>query len=389
MQESRSEIAGVWKPLIVCPNAPMAQRIGSALNKHGIPDVGLMSQYPPAGSLTTVVARQHSDICFLDVASNPDKALELIAEAAPAMHVVALNPGNDADLILKCLRQGACDFLPDASDDQINAVFERLARQSARSEPAKSGSVYCVIPGKGGSGASTLATYLAIDLKHSGLKVLLVDTDPLTASIAFLLKLRSDFHVGDALRDWHRMDKDLWGRLVVPCHGIDVLLAPEDPTTPVGGDPQSGFELFRFWRQQYQAIVVDHPGANSSFDLAAAADEVLLVTTNDLAALHGTRRTLECMDKKAVDRAKVKLVVSRYRASAGLKREDVKAALKMEPYATLNEDFQAVQAALLDGRPVAGDSNFGRGVRALTEQLTGKEKAAKKRSSLFSFLPRR
>jgi len=61
----------------------------------------------------------------------------------------------------------------------------------------------------------------------------------------------------------------------------------------------------------------------------------------------------------------------------------------MEPYATLNEDFQSVQAALLDGRPIAHDSNFGRGVRALMEQLTGKEKAAKKRSSLFSFLPHR
>jgi len=389
MQELRSEIAGVWKPLIICPNAPMAQRIGSALSKRGIPDVGLMSQYPPVGSIASVAARQRSDICFLDVASNPDKALVLIAEAAPSMPVVALNPGNDADLILKCLRQGACDFLPDASDDQISAVLERLARQHARLEPAKTSSVYCVIPGKAGCGASTLATYLAIDLKHSGSKVLLVDTDRVTASIAFLLKLRSDFHVGDALRDWQRMDKDLWGRLVVPCHGIDVLLAPEDPTIAVGADPQSAFELFRFWRQQYQAIVVDHPGASSSFDLAGAADEVLLVTTNDLAALHDTRRTLECMEKGAVDRVKVKLVVSRYRVSAGLKREDVKAALKMEPYATLNEDFQSVQAALLDGRPIAHDSNFGRGVRALMEQLTGKEKAAKKRSSLFSFLPHR
>ena len=62
-------------------------------------------------------------------------------------------------------------------------------------------------------------------------KVLLVDADPLTASIGFMLKLKSEFHLGDVLRDWKRMDEDLWTRLTVAVCGMDVILAPESPTS--------------------------------------------------------------------------------------------------------------------------------------------------------------
>jgi pilus assembly protein CpaE len=337
------------------------------------------------------VARQGSDICFLDVASDPERALQLISEAAPAIHVVAMNPGNDADLILRCLRLGACEFLSDSTSEQVGAVLERLSRVHAKAEPPRHGSVCCVMPGKPGSGASTLATYLAIEMKRSGIsKVLLVDTDSVTGSIAFLLKLKSNFHLGDAARDWQRMDEDLWGRLVVPCHGVDVLLAPENPASRVDVDQRVAFELLTFWRKHYQAIILDLPGAYSpGLEFAGIADEILLVTTNELAALHATRRTLEYLEKVSVDRSRIKLVVTRYLLSTGLKREDVQTALKLEPYALLSNDYDAVQAAVLDGRPVASDSYLGRSIQALTERLLGKQKTARKRSTLFGLLAHR
>jgi pilus assembly protein CpaE len=247
------------------------------------------------------------------------------------------------------------------------------------------------MPGKPGCGASTLAAYLAIEMKRSGIsKVLLVDADSVTGSIAFLLKLKGDFHLGDAVRDWQRLDDDLWGRLVVPSHGVDVLLAPENPATRVEVTQQIAFELLTFWRSHYQAIVLDLPGVYSpGFEFAAIADEILLVTTNELAALHATGRTLEYLEKASMDRSRIKLVVTRYLASTGLKREDVQTALRLEPYALLSNDYDAVQAAVLDGRPVTSESHLGRGVHALTERLLGKPKPAKKRSTLFGFLPHR
>src|SRR6185369_2737464 len=98
--------------------------------------------------------------------------------------------------------------------------------------PQKNSRVYCVMPGKAGCGAGTVAAYLAMELKRSGVsKVLLVDADLVAASSAFFFKLKSDFHLGDAVRDWSRMDDDLWSRLTVPYQGVDVLLAPQNPAT--------------------------------------------------------------------------------------------------------------------------------------------------------------
>ncbi len=381
-----------WKPLVVCPNIPMGLRIRSALTDQGFAEVCVLSQYPRAGEIGELVARQGCNLCFLDVASNPEQALLLVTEAAAAVPVVALNPCNDADLILRCLRRGACEFLSEPTAEQVSGVLERLARQRAPvTPPERTSRVYCVMPGKAGCGASTVAAYLAIELKRSGAsKVLLVDTDLVAASIAFLFKLKSDFHLGDAVRDWSRMDDDLWARLTVPYQGVDVLLAPQSPATCVEIDRRSADELLAFWRKHYEAIVLDLPGAHSAgFVFAAICDEVLLVTTNELAALHATRRTMECLEKVSVDKSRLKLLVTRYTPTTGLHREDVQTALKLEPWALLSNDYEGVQAALLEGKPVAPGSYFGRGIRAVAERLLGKEEAPKKRAPFFGLLPSR
>jgi Flp pilus assembly CpaE family ATPase len=190
-----------WKLLIVCPHPAMSRQIRTAAGELGL-EVCLLSEYPRPGTLAGQVSQQECNICFLDVASQQEQALQLIAEAAPVVPVVALNPQNDADLILRCLRRGACEFLSDASPEQLTGVLERLGLLRTPMEQAKPATVYCVVPGKGGCGASTLATHLAIEMKRiGGGRVLLVDADGLMASVSFLLKLKSLFHLGDAVRD--------------------------------------------------------------------------------------------------------------------------------------------------------------------------------------------
>ena len=385
---STNDLRNIWKPLVIFPNATMALRMKAAFEELGFDDVTYVSQYPKAGALAGMLAQEGSNICILDVASNPEHGLLLISEAAAAVPVVALNPHNDADLILRCLRRGAGEFLSDASAEQVGEVLERLARQRIPAGPTTQGRVYCIMPGKAGCGASTLAAYLAIEMKRSGAsKVLLVDTDSVTASVAFLLKLKSDFHLGDAVRDWSRMDDDLWCRLAVPCHGIDVLPAPENPATRIPIDQQAALGLLAFWREHYEATVLDLGGAHApGFEFAGIADEFLLVTTNELAALHGTRRALECLQRVSVDRDSLKLIVTRYTPATGLRRDDVQTALRLEPYALLSNDYESVQAAVMKGEPVAMGSYFARSIRQLAEQLLGKEKTVKKRSAWFGLL---
>ncbi len=380
-----------WKPLVVCPSASLVRTLRPALAEQGFGSACILTEYPAAGTIPALLARYEANVCFLDVAASPEQALPLISEAAHEVPVVAVNPCNDADLILRCLRRGASDFLSDAAPDQVGAVLERLARLRTP-EPqssAKSGAVYAVVPGKAGCGASTLATYMAIELKRSEVgRVLLVDADFTTGSIAFLLKLKAGFHLGDAVRDSDRLDEEMWSRLAAQYQGIDVLPAPESASTRVEIGSDAAMELLSFWRKHYQAVVLDLAGAYApGFEFAALADQVLLVTTNELAALHATRRTMECLENARVDRSRLRLVVTRYTPATGLKREAVETALKLEPYALLSNDYDAVQAAILDGKPLNPSTPLGRSIHALVEHLLGKEKAAKKRLPFFGLLP--
>jgi pilus assembly protein CpaE len=299
----------VWKPLVVCPQPDFQRRLHAVLTELAVEQPCTLTEYPRSGTIATLLERHACNICFLDAATNSEEAQLLISELAAAVPVVALHPRNDADLILRCLRRGACEFVADPTADAVRGVFDRLARtrfEAARHAP---GAVYCVVPGKPGCGASTLAAHLAIQLRGSGANpVLLVDGDYLTASIAFMLKLKPEFHLEDVLRDWARMDDDLWSRLTVPAFGLDVLAAPEDPTTRTEVSRQFSGELCTFWRERYEAVVLDLPDVRAAVDcgFAALSDIVLLVTTNELAALRATGRGLRYLDAGSGDRAKLR-----------------------------------------------------------------------------------
>ena len=381
--------AVVWKPLVVCPQPDFQRRLHAVLTELAVEQPCTLTEYPRSGTIAALLERHACNICFLDAATNSEEAQLLISELAPAVPVVALHPRNDADLILRCLRRGACEFVADPTADAVRGVFERLARtrfEAARHSP---GAIYCVVPGKPGCGASTLAAHLAIQLHSEGANpVLLVDGDYLTASIAFMLKLKPEFHLEDVLRDWARMDDDLWSRLTVPVFGLDVLAAPEDPTIRSEVSRQFSGELCAFWRERYEVVVLDLPDVRAAVDcgFAAMADIVLLVTTNELAALQATGRGLRYLDAGAADRARLRLILNRYTPVTGLNREDVKTALALEPFAVLSNDYEVIQAALLDGKPAPPGSRFGASVQALCRQLSHAGAPPKKNASWLGSL---
>jgi pilus assembly protein CpaE len=380
-----------WKPLVVCPARDLSSRVRMAFTELGITGGTTLPEYPRMGSLAGLAAQGGCNICFLDVASNVEHAIQLIGEAAPVMPVVALSSRKDADLILRCLHRGAGEFVAEPTSQQLRLALDRLGRSRAAVAVPKPSTVYCVVPGKPGCGASTLAAHLAIELKRSGAsRVLLVDADVLGGTIAFLLKAKADFHLGDAVRDRHRMDTDLWARLTVLCHGVDVLLAPESPAANVEIDRSVAADLVRFWQAHYEAVVIDTAGAQpGSVEFIRLADQILLVATNELVALHATRRAVDYLEKNAIDRRRLRLVVNRYSPATGLKREEVESALKLEPYVLLANEYEIVQQAVLEGKPVSSGTRFERGLRALVARLTGKEAPAAKKPAWLGLLPRR
>jgi len=342
-----------------------------------------------------VVLRYKPQVCFIDVGSS-DQALELVHALAGAdVPVAALHLNNDSDLILRSFRCGASEFLfaPIAQADVIE-VFDRLLRRSGSNSPnSKPGKIWTVMPAKPNYGATTVSCNLAVRIRQLLRRpVLLADMDPLLGSISFALKLKSAFSFIDVVNHGSQIDKDLWRKIIVPHEELDVLLGPEIPRfeTPSA----SGLSSFlQFARLNYGAVVLDSPGPLSDWHLALArgADEVLLITTNELAAVHATLRAIQLLEHAGADRSRMRLIVNRYEKENGLVREAIETALKIEVFWTLPNDYAPVQKSVLDGKVVSSSSRLGESIEALAQRLTGVSRLPRKRwtPSLQRFFSRK
>jgi len=379
----------VWKPLVVCPAPALFESLRRYLEEAGISDYAHMLSYPKPEAARKQAAQQQANLLFLDMASNPDEAMALLGDLAEEFPIVALHPVSDADLILRCLRRGASEFLfgPIAAG-RLQEVLDRVRHLRHPVEAPRTSPIYTVVPGKPGCGASTVAVHLALGLKQAGVnRVLLADFDISTGSVGFLLKLKPDFHLEHAIHDAHRLDKDMWQRLVCRSGGIDILAAPEHAAR-LEIDPGAAEAILSFCRNHYDAIIVDCSGlANPlTITLAAMADHVLLTTTNELAPLHSTSHALSQLESGGLSRNRVKLLLNRYTPSTGLTKEEVARALQLEVYGVLSNDYDTLQRALLEGRPAPPQSRFSRSLATLCGRLAGTPSAPAKPARSRSWL---
>ncbi len=383
-----------WKPLLICPNADLSQRVTKAWRSQPDADTLVESpQYLEASALRDLIGGHAVTLCLLDVGTETARGLsQLRALREMGIPVVALHTMNAPDLILSCLRQGAAEFLfPPFGGEQIQEALTRVAKraQIAMAQARTGGEVYCLMRGKSGSGNTTLACNLAFQLQMLNCqRVLLGDLDPLTGTIAFLLKLNSSYSFVHALTNANRLDETLWRGMVTPCRGVDVLLSPDMPADLVY-EAEDITAMISFWRGLYEFVILDIPGPHGEWGplLAKLCDELLLVTTNEIPAVHATQNTLACLEYSGVSRSKIKLVVNRYNEEIGLSSEAIEAALELQVFQHLPSDFESVQKALMEGKAIPAGTKVGKAIAELAEKLTGRTGTPKKHSlfgGLFS-----
>ena len=382
------------RPLAISPNAPLLDQLERLLAAHlGGTALQRLQAYPSPRDLPNLLPG-HPHLVFLDTASDRDQAVQLLEEIGRTgthIQVIALLASNEPDFILRCLRAGASDFLIlPLTAEQVDAAFGKLARaQPAQETPGReTAKTIAVMPAKGACGATTVACNLAFQWKRiSGKKVLLVDMDPLTGNLSFLLKVKSVYSFLDVLQRSSELDADLWMAMVRPVHGVDVLLAP-DLMLEQNQDLRDPSPILEYARHAYDVVILDTSSVYTEWNLncARAANELLLVTTNELPALQAAQRALSYLDTNRIGRWKIRLVVNRYLRDVGLSREVIGTALHTEVFDTLPSDYEAVQRALLDGKAIPASTPFGKGIAQMVDRLGGKTEPSNKKGSSLSGL---
>jgi pilus assembly protein CpaE len=378
--------ARYYKTLLISPNrsvtAEITPLLGCGLPLAPIHDV---NAYPVRRQLVDLLRTADPKLCFLDFSTEQQayQVLRDLHSLAPQLPVVALIAANNPDLVLQCLRQGATDFLiRPFTTDQLDACIQKVSRLvPVPSKNIGQGKIIAVMPAKGASGATTIACNLAFQCRRLGAtKVLLADLDPLTGTVSFVLKIKSTYCFVDVIQRKDSLEADLWKQMTTTSQGVDVLLAPETLVDPQSELSAAG-PIIEFAQGMYDAVVLDCGGVYGDWNLsiARAADEVLLVSSNDLPALHAAQRALMYLDSQRIDIKKVKLIVSRYQKDAGLRREHLAEAIDSEVFEFVPADNDAVRKSLMDGKPIQSASPMGKSLAAIASRLVElREKDTKK-----------
>ena len=370
-----------WNAIIVSPDPKVFGDIEPIFTQQlTTAPIVEVAGYPTARTLTEIQQNGEVNLCFLDMMADLPRALLTITDLlsiAPGMKVVTLLPENNPNLILQCLRQGASEFLVHPfTAEQMQSVMARLDKLNPHIAGGNSnGKVICVVPVKGACGASTLAVNLSVQGKrlNKSHRALLADLDPVTGTVSFLLKLKSTYSFIDAMSHHTEMDLSIWKGMIVQSNNIDVLLPPEN-ALEIPFELRSADQLLHFSRTNYESVVVDAGSAYGEWYLSMArlADEVVLVSTNELPALNATQRVLRYYEANQINLDKVRLVINRYSDNVGLSEDMIEMALHTPVYHVVPSDYDSVQRALLDGKPILSTANFGKSVAALAEKLIGK-----------------
>jgi pilus assembly protein CpaE len=323
-----------------------------------------------------------SNLCFLDLPASSEQGLSMLgalADSSPAIPVVVLVAEGDSDLILSSLRSGAAEFLiRPFSAQQLRAVLAKLAQTHHLVwEPnSRRARVIGFFPGKGGSGASTVAYNLAFRMKALEVgNVLLADLDGRMGATGFLLKLKPKHSFVDGLMHSGSLDADIWKGLTVASGGLDVLLPPEDPADAMPDLPPPDC-LLAYARRQYDLVVIDGQSVFGDWNevVAANCDDVLVVTGPDPASLHATSRALRYMRERRT--ASPQIVLNRHVPKTAEEKAGIERTLASSILHSIPCDEGPVSRAVLNGTPVPAGSRFGKSVSALAQVLLGVKPAA-------------
>ena len=380
-----------FRAALISTDPEFRAQVHSAFDRQRDLDVSVALEIPARFSafdeeLVSRLRESAPNIMVVDVQDDPElgvKFIQFLADTAPGVRVIAAGPTLSSELLLAAMRAGVSDFLTKPVETgQFLAAVERVTGQLGRAaggEAArKPGQILAVFGAKGGAGATTFASNLAIIVHRlTGKKTLLVDLDLELGEVALLLGVQPRFNFIDMVQNFHRMDAGLLASYIDQhSSGVHLLSAPYHPER---AEQVSGDEIRRilhFLRGHYDYIVVDTSKSFSPTTMAAfdQSDQVFLVTTVDLPSLRNIQRGLPML-KRVLRRGEeqVRLVVNRYHDDNPISLDDVRKAVGLKVYWTISNDYEAVMDSINSGKPIVlnGKSAYAQDMRALGSEFAG------------------
>ena len=386
---------------VISPNADRRDAAISALDRFPNGRIREYVTYPPDVEAVAQVLIEDFDVVIIDLDSDSEYALELVENicADGSTNVIAYSENAEQNLLLRCMRAGAREFLP--MPITSNAMAEALVRVSTRrleisaNKMAKRSPVqkmrgrqFVFLSAKGGSGVTTLACGFAVSLAQEfERRTLLIDLTLPLGDAALNLGIKSQYTTTNALEHFGRLDATFLSSLLVHHEsGLFVLAAPTE-LAPVKVSNDAIFKLLRVAQQEFDYVVVD---AGSRLELKGAYpfDEsatFYLVTQIGVPELRNSNRLIRQI--LAEDGLTLEIVVNRYNAgSQGIEEEDVTKALTQPAHWRIPNDYAAVRRMQNSATPLTQqNSKIAHAIRGMAQSACGQPDVPKERKKGLKF----
>jgi pilus assembly protein CpaE len=279
------------------------------------------------------------------------------ADARPELLVYGT--GDNARAIRLAMRAGARDYLTIPLDrkELVDAVDEVLKLRSS-AVVTENGNLHVFINGKGGSGATFLATNIAHGLAVDGHKVTLVDLDLQFSGLCRYLDMTPKQDILEAIRAIDDMD-ELAAEAFTTRHDSGLrLLASSGERLVMNQEvpPENMLALIDKYRAYNDYVIVDLPRHIDAMNAAIleSADRVTVVTQQSFPHLHDTARLLNILRTELhIDGERISVVVNRYSKNLPIMVKDIESALHTDALIRIPNQYRVTSESVNSGVPLS------------------------------------
>lgn len=326
-----------------------------------------VSKEPDYRVKTRVIANGHQDPLY-DLPELPDLLLlhygpgsEELAHMAKSgtreqLPLIVCGPVSDPHAMRLAMQAGARDYLPDdTSETDLLASVARVHEEMQRVRSSGTAKLVVFVNGKGGSGASFLATNFAHSLVlNDDSRVTLIDLDLQFGGLYRYLDVTPKAGLFQAIESAHELD-EVSAKAFTCEHpsGLQLLAAPSKFLTMANSISIDRLEaVMDAYLGLNDYIVADAPAhLDAVTELwLSRADHIMLVTQQSLPHIQDCARQIQLLTSEfGIAKSRINVIVNRWSKSAEIQADDIRKALRVDHIHTVPNNYKIANECINAG----------------------------------------
>lgn len=330
------------------------------------------------GIKTTNASGKSFNLILLVIPNEETLAQQALASAASyKAEVIILGRDTPQKVLRHAFQFGVSDYIPlDAPDIELLNALKNIALQlNSKAELAP---VLAVVNGKGGSGASFIASCLAaIAAERGDIDVALLDTDLHHGALAHILGIEPNYYLSDALQALDDLDEVALRSAMISKGNLHLLAAAPFSLLNLRDDIRLDniYDLLWKCRQYHDQVILDYSRGPEYWNVELLRNaEILVVAQQNLIIIREVKALIQqLINHVGVARDKIHILVNRYdKSDSKIKLSDIKSVVGIDSVFVVSNDYKLASECENLGKPITEMANKQRmylDLIELTQQL--------------------